>query len=174
MLDYDGTVVNTKNRFSPPSNEIIKQPITLRELGVEIAIASGRGGSVGEKPRQIFDAKAQKGILIGYYNGAHLQPLDVDIDVHRPEADSDIEKAIDWMKCNTHMFNHFTRPKSGVQVTIRKNDLVSPSEFELAISVFLPGVANRLRLDRSAHSYDLVVARALKLNVFEAAKNQDP
>ena len=174
VLDYDGTVVSTEDRFSPPSSEIIRQILRLRELGVEIAIASGRGGSVGENLRQIFDVEAQKSILIGYYNGAYLQFLNVDINVHRPEANSDIEKAIDWMECNTHMFCSFERPKLGVQIAVQKKNLVSPSEFELAISAFLPGIENRLRLDRSAHSYDLVVERASKLNVVEAVKAKIP
>ena len=174
VLDYDGTVVSTEDRFSPPSSEIIKQLLRLRELGVDIAIASGRGGSVGEDLRQKFDVEAQKGILIGYYNGAYLQSLDVDIDVHRPEADIDIDRAIDWMKRNTHMFSCIKRHKPGVQIAVQKEDLVSPSEFELAISEFLPSVENRLRLDRSAHSYDLVVERASKLNVVEAMKAKIP
>ena len=170
VLDYDGTVVSTEDRFSPPSSEIIKQLLRLRELGVDIAIASGRGGSVGEDLRQKFDVETQKGILIGYYNGAYLQSLDVDVRVHRPEADSDIERAIDWMERNTHMFSCFKRFKSGVQIAVQKKNLVSPRAFELTISKFLPSVENRLRLDRSAHGYDLVVERASKLNVVEAMK----
>ena len=86
MLGYDGTVVITEELFSPPSSEIIKHFLRLRELGVEIAIASGRGGSLGEDLRQIFDVEAQKGILIGYYNGTYLRSLDVNFDLHRPEG----------------------------------------------------------------------------------------
>ncbi len=172
VLDYDGTVVRTEDRFAPPENEIADQFFRLRELGVSVAIATGRGGSVGEDLRQIFDAEAQKDILIGYYNGAYLQPLDVDIDVNRPDPDSDIDEAIGWMEGNNHLFCCFDKPKRGVQISIQKRDLVSADQFELAISEFLPSVGNRLRLDRSAHSYDLVVARASKLNVVQAVQGK--
>lgn len=98
----------------------------------------------------------------------------MDIDVHRPEADSDIERAIDWMNRNNHMFSCFPASKSGVQVAVQKKDLVSPSQFERAINEFLPSVENRLRLDRLAHSYDLVVACASKQNVVKAVKAKIP
>ncbi|WP_299165342.1 HAD hydrolase family protein [uncultured Tateyamaria sp.] len=174
ILDYDGTVVSTENRYDPPTNDIIEQLLRLRELGVLIAIATGRGGSVGEELRCIFDFDAQKDILVGYYNGAYLQSLDVDIDVHRPDVSPDISKAIDWMVQNDHLFDHFEKPKLGLQVTIQMDNLVSPGEFELAIKEFLPSVSNRLRLERSAHSYDLVVADASKLNVVKAVELQIP
>lgn len=170
VFDYDGTVVSTEDRFELPWREIVDQLLRLHKLGVVIAVASGRGGSVGEDLRKIFDPKSQKDILIGYYNGAYLQPLDVDIDVHRPAADPDIDKAIDWMEKSSHLFSQFERPKQGVQIAIQKKDLVSPNQFEAAISEFLPDLENRLRLDRSAHSYDLVVSRASKLNVVDEVR----
>jgi len=174
VLDYDGTVVSTEDRYDPPGSDIIKQLLRLRELGILIAIATGRGGSVGEDLRRVFDVDAQKDILVGYYNGAFLQSLDVDIAVHRPDASPDIDKAIDWMEKNDHLFDRFEKPKSGLQVTIQKDNLVSPSQFEHAINAFLPSVSNRLRLDRSAHSYDLVVISASKLNVVKVVEVQIP
>lgn len=174
VLDYDGTVVNTEARFEPPRRDIIEQVFRLRELGVTIALATGRGGSVGEDLRKIFDEEAQKDILIGYYNGAYLQNLNIDIDVHRPVADKDICSAIDWMRCNRHLFHRFDVPKMGVQIAIQKKDLVSASKFELKIGDFLKSIDDRLRLDRSAHSYDLVVQNASKLNVVRAIQDRVP
>lgn len=172
VLDYDGTVVNTEDRYEPPRRDIIEEVFRLQTLGVTIALATGRGGSVGEDLRKIFDQEAQKDILIGYYNGAYLQPLNIDIDVHRPDADKDIGRAIDWMRCNRHLFHHFDAPKQGVQIAIQKGDLVSAGQFELEIGEFLQSVDGRLRLDRSAHSFDLVVARASKLNVVHAVQDR--
>lgn len=171
VLDYDGTVVRTEARFDPPESDLVEQIFRLRDLGVKIAIASGRGGSVGEDLRKIFDAEAQKNILIGYYNGAYLQNLDVNIDAHRPEPDSDIDRAIAWMKKNPELFHEFEEPKRGVQIAIQKRNLVSYSQFEIAIRSFLESIKGQLRLDRSAHSYDLVVERASKLNVVQAIKS---
>ena len=80
--------------------------------------------------------RRKKNILIGYYNGAYLQPLDVDIDVHRPELDKDIDKAIGWMEDNRQLFLKFEKPKQGVQITIQSSNLVSAFQFDLAIGGF--------------------------------------
>ena len=170
VLDYDGTVVSTEDRFEPPRVDIIEEIFRLRKLGVAVALATGRGGSVGEELRKIFDQEAQRDILIGYYNGAYLQPLNIDIDVLRPDADTDIGRAIEWMKGKQHLFHQFEVPKQGVQIAIKKKDLVSASQFELAIGKFLQSINGRLRLDQSAHSFDLIVERASKLNVVNAVQ----
>lgn len=170
VLDYDGTIVSTDERLAPPDNEIIDQLIRLRELGVILAFATGRGGSAGEELRRIFDTKAQRDIIVGYYNGAYLQSLNVNIDESRPNPDPDIDDAIAWMGDNTHQFHRFEKPKRGVQVAIQMDNLVSPNQFEQAISTCPPLASNRLRLDRSAHSYDLVIANASKLSVVKATE----
>lgn len=174
VLDYDGTFVDTERRFEPPRSDIIEEILRLHKLGIAIALATGRGGSVGEDLRKIFNQEVQEDILIGYYNGAYLQPLNVDIDVHRPDEDKDITQAIDWMKCNQHLFRKFDLPKHGVQIAIQRSNLVSVSQFELEIGKFIRCVNGRLRLDRSAHSFDLVVARASKLNVVRAVRERVP
>ena len=53
----------------------------------------------------------------------------------------------------------FDKPKQGVQITVQSSDLVSAFQFDFAIGEFLQSVEDRLRLYRSAHSYDLVGKR---------------
>lgn len=172
VLDYDGTVVDTASRYDPPRSDIIEEVSRLQRLGVRIALATGRGGSVGEDLRKIFDEETQKDILIGYYNGAYLRPMNVDIDIHRPDEDKGISQAIEWMRHNQHLFRQFDLPKQGVQITVQKSDLFSVSKFESEIGEFLRCSDVGLRLDRSAHSYDLVVERASKLDVVRAVQER--
>jgi hydroxymethylpyrimidine pyrophosphatase-like HAD family hydrolase len=168
VLDYDGTIVSTDDRRKPPVESIRSQLIRLHDLGVKVAIATGRGGSAGDQLRQVFDLGAHQEILMGYYNGAYLQTLDVDIKVDRPNPNEDIDAAIAWLDDNPQFFKRYESPKRGLQVTIQKADLVSPKLFFEAVSAIPLVTSNCLQLNGSAHSFDIVVSGTSKLDVVKA------
>ena len=175
VLDYDGTIVSTNGRRKPPEKAIIDQLVRLYDLGVVVAIATGRGGSAGDQLRQVFNKDAYRDIVMGYYNGAYIQTLDVDIKVQRPTPNADIDDAIAWLDANTRFFRNYERPKRGLQVTVQKANLHSTKNFFEAVSVIPLLTSNRLQLNASAHSYDLIVAGTSKLDVVSAvdAKTED-
>lgn len=172
VLDYDGTVVSTKDRYLPPREDIVCEFERLRCLGLRIAFATGRGGSAGDALRQVFEVETHPDILIGYYNGAYLKPLNVDIDTERPRPSPDLDQVIEWMGANPDLFVSFERPKSGVQVSIQKSNLRSASAFVEAVSALPALLDKRLRLDASDHSYDLVIADASKHHVVKAVASE--
>ncbi|MEP4258022.1 MAG: hypothetical protein ABJ375_01830 [Rhizobiaceae bacterium] len=172
VLDYDGTVVSTKDRCLPPRDDIVSELRRMSRLGLRIAFATGRGGSAGEVLRQIFEEGIHRDIIIGYYNGGYLKSLDVDIDVERPNPNAALDQAIEWMSANPDLFVSFVRPKSGVQVSIQKSNLRSAQAFVDAVSTLPALLDRRLRLDSSAHSYDLVIAEASKQHVVRAVASE--
>lgn len=75
VFDYDGTLVDSRHRFNPPSGRIADELIRLLSAGLPIGIATGRGKSVRKDLRSILPKKYWGRVLIGYYNGAEIGKL---------------------------------------------------------------------------------------------------
>ena len=54
VLDYDGTIVRTDDRYSPPTADISLELERLHRVGLRIGIATGRGSSAGKDLRKVF------------------------------------------------------------------------------------------------------------------------
>lgn len=78
LLDYDGTVVDTRHRFDPPGTDIQKEIVRLLESGIGIGIATGRGRSARLAFREVIPAQLWSRVVVGYYNGAEVSTLDDD------------------------------------------------------------------------------------------------
>jgi fructoselysine-6-P-deglycase FrlB-like protein len=174
VFDYDGTIVTTAGRFSPPDGIILDEFVRLHDAGLKIGIATGRGGSAGEVLRKVLPAKLLPSILIGYYNGGHLRTADVDIGVDAPIPDPLITEAADWLNGRHDLFLDHKFKVSGVQITVEMDRLRNPYRFALDLAecpVFADG---RVRVMGSGHSYDLVPATSSKLAVVRAIKGLVP
>lgn len=75
VLDYDGTIVDTRERFSQASPDIVKRLIALLEAGLAVAIATGRGKSVRQALRGVIPTEFWSRVIIGYYNGFEIATL---------------------------------------------------------------------------------------------------
>ena len=78
VLDYDGTMVPTVQRFDPLSCNMAKPLVSLLKKGAIVGIASGRGKSLrvalqNALPRQLWDR-----VVLGYYNGSQTGLLSED------------------------------------------------------------------------------------------------
>ncbi|NOT39072.1 MAG: HAD hydrolase family protein [Alphaproteobacteria bacterium] len=158
VLDYDGTLVTTDARFDPPDREMMIQIGRLINAGVGVAISTGRGGSAGEALREAVAQQHHASIAIGYYNGAYVQMLDVDIRKTPPQANADVQSAASWLDRNRRFFTCFNIKNSGVQLTVEHRDLVNTAELVDAISTAFP----MLRTVESQHSLDIVPHAACK------------
>ncbi len=65
VLDYDGTIVDTRNRFDPPVDDITMQLIRIIEAGAQLAIATGRGVSARRDLRVCLPQAPWSRVLIG-------------------------------------------------------------------------------------------------------------
>ena len=70
VLDYDGTVCATSERFDLPRVPIRKEIERLLSAGTAIGFASGRGASLHRDLRKWIPTERQKQIHLGLYNGA--------------------------------------------------------------------------------------------------------
>jgi len=174
VLDYDGTVVSTEGRYGPPRADVIAELLRLLDGGVVISFATGRGGSAGEWLRQHVPQRYHSSILIGYYNGAYLRPLNVDI-VHDPvPTHPAIARATAWLRSRPDLFvagKIDGVKESGVQVTIQLASLADPSRLRLAFRGAF--TADRsVVLSESRHSVDICLRDTCKSAVVRATRDR--
>lgn len=168
VLDYDGTIVRTADRYSPPADDLIAELERLLSEGMKVAIATGRGSSAGKDLRQVLRPEFHAGVTVAYYNGGYIRGLAVDTSVERPPADPAIDEAIAWLRANESLFTAACPLESGVQITIQKRDLKNTEAFLAAVEACPPLADGRLRLTRSAHSFDLIPLATTKLAAVKA------
>ena len=166
ILDYDGTVVSAAGRFDPPTRAVIEEIERLLNGGMRLAIATGRGGSAGEKLREVIPVKFHPDILVGYYNGADTRTLDVDIRTSPLPPAAVITEVGEWIDENSDLF--VLEPKfrrSPVQITIELAGISDVAEFHRRFTTrFGPNLG--VRMARSAHTIDVCLSSTCKTNVF--------
>ncbi|MBH5371546.1 hypothetical protein [Bradyrhizobium glycinis] len=172
ILDYDGTMVATNRRGKPPTEPIMEGLRRLLDGGVAIALATGRGGSVGEELRSCLSPEHCERVLVGYYNGAHIVPLSVDIRTTPLEPDPAILEAFDRIQAGATMFRNGWLPKkSPFQITIGVDELVSTADGLGKLREIVDACPG-LRMVRSGHSIDICPEWAAKPRVFDAVRGR--
>jgi hydroxymethylpyrimidine pyrophosphatase-like HAD family hydrolase len=167
VLDYDGTIVSAEGRYDPPGAEIVAELSRLLDEGVRLAIATGRGGSAGEQLRDVIPQAHHAKILVGYYNGAHIRSLDIDIRSDPPPAHAAITQVIAWLDRNPNLFKKHKFRKGAVQAAIEISDLKDVVEFQRRFSSKF-GDAADVRMSRSAHTVDICLMKTCKTAVVNA------
>ncbi|MGY4402832.1 hypothetical protein [Bradyrhizobium sp. USDA 3315] len=170
ILDYDGTMVATDKRGKPPSEAVLDEVRRLLDGQVAIALATGRGGSVGEELRDCLSQTHCEQVLVGYYNGAHIVRLSEDIKQSPLASDAAISAALGLIHSEGKMFLNGWLPKeSPFQITIAVDKLASPADGIRWLREIVESQSD-LRMVRSGHSIDICPAWAGKPRVFEAVR----
>lgn len=170
ILDYDGTMVATDKRLKPPTGLVIDGITRLLDGGIAIALATGRGGSVGEDLRKCLSTEHCERVLVGYYNGAHIVPLSVDIRETPPKPDASITDALECIRAEGAMFVDGWLPKQNpLQITIGMEKLVSSADGLRRLREIV-GARPALKLTRSGHSIDICPAWAAKTRVLDEVR----
>lgn len=167
VLDYDGTIVASDRRLEQPDQSIVDELVRLYEAGVRIAIATGRGGSAAEMLRFVLPQKMHADVAVGYYNGAYVRSLAVDIRREPPEVDPAIAAVADWIRGGTHLVDPDGLRDSGVQASVRTVALLDLDSFLTDLGKHEEIASGRLRAVRSGHSVDIVSSVTTKLAVVE-------
>lgn len=174
VLDYDGTVVPTDRRLDPPDSKILEALKKWISNGLVVAFATGRGGSVGEMLRGQLPSEIWSQIPIGYYNGAHIVPLDIDLERNPPDPDPVVAQVFSEICSTAGLFRGPWLPKrSPFQITIPIDKLVSPGEGARKLREIV-ALRREARIFRSGHSFDICPAWGGKRRVIEHVKRQLP
>lgn len=166
VLDYDGTIVATEDRLSPPREAIVAELVRLLDGGMRLGIATGRGGSAGDAIRAALPVRLHERVLMGYYNGSHLLPLSTRVEDSPPVEDENVSKVAAWL-AGTGLAAGCRMKAGAAQITIECGALEATRlSAELARH---PAVeTGSLKVVRSQHSVDVVAAGTSKLRVVTA------
>jgi hypothetical protein len=170
VLDYDGTFVTTDARLAPPSPDLVAELTRLADAGVAIAFATGRGGSAGEALRAALPQRLHSRVSIGYYNGGHIRPLNVDIEADPPPVDPDLAELADWIEAQALLKPGVALKRGRVQITINHADVLTPAAFLPSLVVFPAIAEGRIKRLSSHHSFDLLSGKTSKTAVSTALR----
>ena len=166
VLDYDGTIVDTRHRFAPPGPEMRAQLIRLTEAGAHVAVATGRGASVRRDLQRCLPPAIWPLVLVGYYNGAEIASLD---DEGAPDrfrsACSTLRPLIEALRLQPELSKFARQEDRPFQTTFATTRVIPESRlWDLVHQVILRTKANDVTVTRSGHSVDIIAAGVSKLN----------
>lgn len=165
VLDYDGTVVPTHSRLAPPDKQLIGEIERLLDAGLKLGFATGRGGSVGDVLRANIDDRFHSSVLVGYYNGGYLRPLDVNIEEDPPEAAPAIRTMTQWVSERNHLLKKPIKTENTVQISVTIDDSENTLQFIDELKSAPLVLSKEVRVVFSEHSVDIGLPGNSKLNV---------
>ena len=167
VLDYDGTVVDTRRRSKPADPEMVSELARLGEAGAHIGIATGRGKSVRCGLQECLPRALWPLILVGYYNGAEVASLDDD---GAPDGSENVHAALrplaDALRRQPDLSECADQEDRSSQITLETTRVMPVSRLrDLARQVIRTTDVHDVAVTCSSHSVDIVAAGVSKLNV---------
>jgi fructoselysine-6-P-deglycase FrlB-like protein/trehalose-6-phosphatase len=167
ILDYDGTIVDSRHRFQVAREDVITQLVRLLKGDGKIAVATGRGASVRRDLRTCLPEDLWPRVLIGYYNGAEIAGLD---DTAVPDG---IEQTCDTLaslaaalRAQPELADSAEQHDRRFQITLQPKRMMPENRlWDLAHQVILLGERHDVVVTRSSHSIDILAPQISKLNV---------
>lgn len=166
VLDYDGTLVDTRDRYSPPTKEISSEIIRLLEAGVIIGVATGRGPSVRRDLQKVIPEQFWPNIYIGYYNGAEIGFLnDETVPDNSPCVCEDLEPLHLVLQQQPEL-KHIAKISSRRhQITVEPLGKIQEGRLWDIINQLINSSGNNYVVVRSSHSVDILQRGVSKSNV---------
>jgi hydroxymethylpyrimidine pyrophosphatase-like HAD family hydrolase len=163
VLDYDGTCVSTRNRFSPPAAELRAEIVGLLDAGLSLGIATGRGHSVLETARSWLPTHLWPRVTVGMYNGAYIQQLNEDFE--RRSGSYAVLEAVASALDVSLVGDHWAITRRPWQVTVETRSASVESAASAVRAIIERVDPNNVRVESSGHSIDIVLRTSSKSNV---------
>ncbi len=167
VIDLDGTLVDSKDRFLPLSTNIKEQMNKLLSQGMTIGIATGRGKSAGSILREATKKEFHKQLRIGYYNCAEILPLTEEV---LPSYDNSLlSEALDTFEGNVRStFNDKMEiERRTCQISLAPTNLIGKQRLWKISQEMIAGNGLPLKAMMSGHSIDIVEQRLSKTRMVE-------
>lgn len=173
VFDFDGTLIESSRRYEPMDATAVRELRRLLEGGIRIGIATGRGDSCGNALRTQLPPDLWDHILMGYYNGACIQPL-AKAEVDAAPTDPIIEEARRRIEQHVLQTNRGRCRVYPTQCSVSVLDGRSLSEAWCHVSAALRDLeeSDQIRIWMSSHSIDVVLAGVSKQNVVSFVASQ--
>ena len=167
VLDYDGTVVDTRHRSKPPHYNMTKELVRLLEAGVHLGIATGRGKSVREALQASLPETLWPLVFVGYYNGAEVAALaDDSVPDGASEPCEDLVPLACALRVQPEIAEVAAQTERRFQITLEAKRMVQSNRlWDLIHQAVLLSGCSDVMVTRSGHSIDIVAPGVSKLNV---------
>lgn len=167
VLDFDGTIVDTKHRFEPIGADVSSELERILRRGMHVGIATGRGKSVREALRTALPEDTWERISVGYYNGNEIITLaDKRLPDNSPPESSELAELESSLKSDPWITS--VNPEIELrphQLSI-SNARCSISSLWIHISRFLQiNGLGHLKCLSSTHSVDILEPHTSKISV---------
>ena len=172
VLDYDGTIVDARRRFLPPTEDVVRALLRLLDCGLALAVATGRGKSVRKDLRHFLPKALWPHVTVGYYNGLAIAPLSDDETPSGREISSPALTAVAArLRRQPEVALCAEQTDRAYQITLEpRHALREDHLWLLAQQAILLESAPGLRVVRSSHSIDIVNALRAKGAVVDAMR----
>lgn len=175
-LDYDGTIVDTRERFSPPRAEIAQELVRILHTGANIGIATGRGASVKRDLRACIPTDLFGRVVVGYYNGAEIGTL---ADDYIPDGAAvvcdELRLLASALRAQSELADLAEQTDRRYQITLQARRATTESRlWDLAQQTVLLTGQRNVTITRSSHSIDIVSSGVSKLNVLKQLQSVTP
>lgn len=167
ILDYDGTVVETRSRTELPSRAISQKLEDLLEANVWVCFATGRGKSARIALQNVIPNHLWEKVYIGYYNGAEIGSLgDEHIPDGEPKADVALQRASALLENDAELALLSEQEVRKFQLTVTGKGNIDPELlFDRVVAAFKRNELSDVTIVRSGHSIDILAPNVSKTNV---------
>lgn len=167
VFDYDGTLVDARDRFIPPRPEIVGELRRFLSGGLVVGVATGRGASVRRDLQKCIPEALWPRVLIGYYNGAEVASLASDT---CPDGSSQVKPMLmamrDALTSHPELKTIATISVRPWQITVEsKNRTASDRMWDLVNQVAQVHLSNAISVVRSSHSVDVLAPGVSKSSI---------
>jgi hypothetical protein len=168
-LDYDGTITDTRRRFSKPDRCMADQLVRLIRLGLCVGIATGRGRSVRRDLQAVLPLELWSEVLVGYYNGAEIAPLnDDEMPTRNGPLSSPLAELSGALRSQPELTEVAEQSDRPYQITLgARHPLPENRLWDLAHQVILSAGVHDVTVTRSSHSIDIVPKGVSKRRVLD-------
>ncbi len=172
VLDFDGTIVDARNRTLPPAEDIMQTIIRLIENGFALAIATGRGKSVRKSLRDALPEALWPRVTVGYYNGFEIAPLsDDDTPNSSARPSHELAAVASRLRAQPEVVLCAAQTDRAHQITLEpRHALREDHLWLLAHQAILSEGVSGVHIVRSSHSIDIIDAKRAKGAVVDAMR----
>lgn len=158
VFDYDGTLVDTRDRYHPPHPDVATELRRLLNDGAIIGIATGRGASVRRDLKTCIPAPLWRNVIIGYYNGAEVTLLDdEDRPDNTPVPTPELQPVADALRSHPELCAIAQQTDRPWQITLtQKHSIPENRLWDIANQVVQAHAPIGASVVRSSHSIDIL------------------
>ncbi|WPE24255.1 HAD hydrolase family protein [Shinella zoogloeoides] len=174
ILDYDGTVVDTRQRFQPARPEIVAELEKIARSDATLAIATGRGVSVRKDLRTVLPEELWSRVIIGYYNGAMIGTLNDDsVPDGTDEVCPELKDLAEAFQTSDELAGAAKQTNRRYQITLEPRQFMAENRlWDIAHQLILRTGCREAIVTRSSHSIDIIASGVSKTNVIRQVQER--